>query len=118
MAGVEIDDFSAPDEVRRPDRTTVEVITIAGREVGRYTFQPGWSWSECIKPGAGTETCQHDHVGYCLSGELRVKHGDGSTADVTPGSVYHIAPGHDSEVVGDEPFVSIEFQGTAEFAGG
>ena len=54
MSGIETNDFSAPDDVRTPDRTTVEVVKIAGAEVGRYTFQPGWRWSECVKPVAGT----------------------------------------------------------------
>lgn len=118
MTGIETNDFSAPDEVRSPDRTTVEVIKIAGGEVGRYTFEPGWRWSDCVKPVAGTETCQHDHVGYCVSGSLHVQHDDGSTAEVTAGTVYHIAPGHDSLVVGDTPFVSVEFQGATDFARG
>lgn len=118
MGGIETNDFSTPDEVRSPERTTVEVVKIGGGEVGRYTFEPGWRWSECIKPVAGTESCQHDHVGYCVSGVLRVQHDDGSTADITAGAVYHIAPGHDSAVVGDAPFVSVEFQGASDFARG
>ena len=116
MAGVEVRDFSAPDEVRSPERTTVEVVKLAGGEVGRYTFQPGWRWSECIKPVVGTESCQVDHIGYVVSGTLRVQHDDGSTGDVPAGSVYRIAPGHDGWVLGDEPVVSVEFQGAATYA--
>jgi hypothetical protein len=116
MAGVEINDFSKPDEVRRPDRTTVELVKLAGGEIGRYTFAPGWTWSGCIKPVVGTESCQVEHVGFAVSGHLRVKHDDGTTGDVTGGSVYRIAPGHDAEVVGDEPVVVVEFQGAATYA--
>lgn len=118
MAGVEANDFSAPDEVRRPDRTTVELVKIAGGEVGRYTFEPGWRWSECIKPVVGTETCQVEHVGYMVSGRLAVQHDDGTTAEVTGGMVYRIGPGHDAHVVGDEAAVVVEFQGAASYAKG
>lgn len=118
MAGIETNDFSAPDEVRSPERTTVEMVNIAGGQVGRYTFQPGWSWSGCIKPVVGTDSCQVDHIGYVVSGHLHVEHVDGTVAEITAGSVYRVAPGHDANVVGDEPLVVIEFQGSATFAQG
>ena len=72
MANFEHRDFSTPDETRTPDKTTVELVNVAGGQVGRYTFQPGWKWSECIKPVAGTDTCQVEHVGYCISGSIHV----------------------------------------------
>ena len=118
MAGVEVRDFSNPDETRRPDKTTVEVVKVGGGEIGRFTFQPGWRWSECIKPVAGTDSCQVEHVGYVVSGRLHVDHGDGTTADLAPGAVYRIAPGHDAHVVGDETVVLVEFQGAAVYAQG
>lgn len=117
MSGVESNDFSTPDEVRRPERTTVEIVKIADGEIGRYTFQPGWRWSECIKPVAGTETCQVEHVGYVVSGSMHVEHADGS-GDISTGDVYRIPPGHDAHVVGDEPVVVVEFQGAATYARG
>ena len=116
MAGLEIRDFSTPHEVRRPEGTTVEVVEIDGGELGRYTFQPGWRWSECIKPVVGTESCQVEHIGYVVSGRLHVEHADGSMGDITPGVVYRIAPGHDAWVLGDERVVVVEFQGAATFA--
>ena len=118
MAGVEFRDFSSPDEVRNPERTTVELVKLAGGEIGRFTFEPGWRWSECIKPVVGTESCQVEHVGYVISGTLHVEHDDGSTGELTPGMVYRIAPGHDGSVVGDEPVVVVEFQGAANYAVG
>src|SRR3954465_12874398 len=96
MAGLEHRDFSAPDETRSPDKTTVELVNVAGGQIGRYTFQPGWRWSQCIKPIAGTDSCQVEHIGYLVSGRLHVTHEDGSEADVTAGEVYRIAPGHDA----------------------
>jgi len=116
MAGLEIKDFSAPVEVRRPKGVTVEVVEVAGGEVGRYTFEPGWRWSECIKPVVGTDSCQVEHVGYVVSGMLGIRLDDGSTGEITPGSVYRIAPGHDGWVLGDEPAVVVEFQGAADYA--
>jgi hypothetical protein len=118
MAGLEFNDFASPDEVRSPDRTTVELVKIGAGEVGRYTFQPGWSWSECIKPVVGTDSCQVEHIGYVVSGTLHVEPDDGPSGDLTPGSVYRIAPGHDGHVVGDEPVVLVEFQGATTYAQG
>ena len=94
MPGIETRDFSSPDETRTPDKTTVELVNIAGGQIGRYTFHPGWRWSECIKPVVNTESCQVDHIGYVISGMLHIKHDDGTEFDVMPGSAYRIAPGH------------------------
>jgi hypothetical protein len=116
MAGVENRDFSTPDETRTPAKTKVEIVNLARGQIGRYTFQPGWRWSQCIKPVAGTDSCQVDHIGHVVSGRIHVVHQDGSEADVRAGEVYRIAPGHDAWVVGDEPFVTIEFQGAAAYA--
>jgi mannose-6-phosphate isomerase-like protein (cupin superfamily) len=117
MSGVEVNDFTAPDEVRRPERTTVEIVKIGAGEVGRYTFEPGWRWSACIKPVVGTDSCQVEHVGYVVSGSMHIEHADGS-GDLTAGAVYRIPPGHDAHVIGDEPVVVVEFQGAATFARG
>lgn len=74
MARVEWRDFETPDETRTPDKTTVELVSLAGGQIGRYTFQPGWRWSECIKPVVQTDTCQVEHIGYVVSGSLHVEH--------------------------------------------
>jgi hypothetical protein len=117
MPGVEINDFSSPDEVRTPDPTVnIDVVKLTSGEVGRYTFQPGWRWSEHIKPVVGGESCQTNHIGYVVSGTMEVHSDDGSTGNMTPGSIYHLAPGHDAWVVGDEPVVVVEFQGAATYA--
>ena len=116
MPGVEHRDFNGPDETRTPDKTTVELVNLGGGQIGRYTFQPGWRWSECIKPVAGTDTCQVEHIGYCVSGQLHVTHDDGTEADVVAGEVYRIGAGHDAWVVGDDVTVTVEFQGAANYA--
>lgn len=109
MAGIEKKNFDSPDETRTPDKTKVEVVNLAGMTVGRATFQPGWKWSECIKPVAGTDSCQAHHVGAIVSGRLHIVHEDGSEGEAGPGDAYVIEPGHDAWVVGDEAVVAFEF---------
>ena len=99
---------NSPDEVRTPDKTRVEVVNLDGFTIGRFTFQPGWRWSECIKPVVGTDACQLTHVGYAISGSITVRMDDGTEATVRAGDSYTIPPGHDAWVVGNEPFVGIE----------
>jgi hypothetical protein len=118
VAGIEIGSFDAPDETRTPDKSKIEVVHLGNTKVGRTTFQPGWKWSECIKPVVGTDSCQARHVGTVVSGQLHIVHEDGTEADAAPGSAYVIEPGHNAWVVGDEPFVAFEFEAktVAEYA--
>lgn len=118
MAGVESKSFDAPDETRTPEKTTVDVVRVGGNEVGRFTFQPGWRWSECIKPVVGTDSCQAEHWGYAVSGRMHIEHEDGTSLELGPGDAYLIAPGHQAWVVGDEPFVGVEFKSAGEYAKG
>src|SRR5690242_3428630 len=108
MAGAEKRNFDSPDETRSPDKTRSDIVHLSGTTAARVTLQPGWSWSECIKPVAGTESCQHKHLGVAESGRMRVTHEDGSVVEIGPGEVYAIDPGHDAEIVGDETFVGYE----------
>ena len=109
MSGVEKRGFDSPDETRTPDKTKIDVVELGGLTVSRFTFQPGWKWSECIKPTVSTDSCQAHHVGTAISGRLHVVHADGSEADIGPGDAYVIEPDHDASVAGDEPFVAFEF---------
>ena len=110
MAGVQSRDFDSPDETRTPDKTKVDVVRMGGVTVGRFAFEPGWRWSECVKQVAGTDSCQVLHVGVVQSGRLAVKHEDGTELELGPGHAYVIEPGHDAWVVGDERFVGFEFE--------
>ena len=110
MAGIEMGSFDSPDETRTPDKTKVDVVKLGGTTAARITMEPGWRWSECIKPVVGTDSCQARHVGTGLTGKLHVVHEDGNEVDVSPGAAYIIEPGHDAWVVGDEPFVGFEFE--------
>lgn len=109
MAGVQSRSFDSPDESRAPSKTQIDVVRLGSSTAARIGFEPGWRWSECIRPVAGTESCQARHVGVVQSGRLHVAHDDGSEADLGPGDTYVIEPGHDAWVVGDERFVGFEF---------
>ena len=115
MAGVEIGDFSSPDETRTPDKTNVEIVRMGGIAASRMRLEPGWKWSECIKPIAGGEHCQAHHVGLLQSGAMHVVHEDGTEQEIRAGQAYVIETGHDAWVVGDEAVVGFEFDSrTAE----
>ncbi len=116
MASLETKSFDSPDETRTPEKTTVELVKLEDTTVGRFTFEPGWRWSECVKPVAKTDRCEVNHVGYVLQGRLHVRHDDGSEIEIGQGDVYHISPKHDAWVVGDETFRALEFQGAAGYA--
>jgi hypothetical protein len=118
VASFESRNMDQPDESRTPDKTEVNVVQLGGNEVGRFTFQPGWRWSECVKPVVGTDSCQASHLGYVVSGRIHVVHEDGTAGDVGPGEAYMIEPGHDAWVIGDEPFVGLEFKSAGEYARG
>lgn len=105
-----------PDEVRRPDRSLVEVLTLGGHTIGRFTFKPGWSWAGCIKPVAGTDHCEKHHVGFCISGRIEVWQPGGERVAISAGDAYVIPPGHDAEVVGDQDWVAVEFASAATYA--
>jgi cupin domain len=115
MTSIESKSMDAPDETRAPEKTTVSVVHLGQATVARLTAQPGWRWSECIKPVAGTESCQAAHLGYVVSGKIHIASSDGTERDLGPGDAYRIEPGHDAWVLGDEPFVALEFESkTAE----
>ena len=109
MAGLEIGDFSAPDETRAPDKTKVDIVRMGGTSAARMSLEPGWRWSECIKPVAGTDSCQVEHIGYVLEGEMTVRMDDGSELHVGSGETFHMPPGHDAWSVGDQTCVFVEF---------
>lgn len=116
MASLEKKSLDQPDETRPIDKGTVEVVELDGVTVMRTTFQPGWRWSECVKPVVGTDSCQTHHVGYAISGHMHVVMEDGSELDIGPGEAMQIPPGHDAWIVGDEPYVGVDFKGGAVYA--
>ncbi|KAB2857747.1 MAG: cupin domain-containing protein [Bauldia sp.] len=110
MAGIEIKSFDSPDETRPFEgKGKAEIVEIGGKSVGRGTYEPGWKWSENVKPIAGTDSCEVAHLGYVVSGRMKVVMDDGAEGELGPGDVAAIPPGHDAEVVGDEACVLVDF---------
>ena len=110
--------FDQPEETRSFENGDVNLVEIAGNKVGRATLEPGWRWSEAVKPIVDTDMCQVAHVGYAISGRLHVVMDDGTELDIKAGDAYEIAPGHDAWVEGDETFRGVEFESLAEYAKG
>ncbi len=108
MADIQQKNFSSPDEEPPVGRGKVEVIELGGTKTRRLTFQPGWRWSEDIKPMAKTDSCQISHLNIHISGKLGVKMDDGTEKEFGPGDVGLLQSGHDAWVIGDKPVVIIE----------
>ena len=113
---VEAKTFEQPDETVTFERGRVQVVTVGSMTIGHEVAEPGWRWSEHVKPIVGTEWCEFHHAMYVLSGRMRVLMRDGETHDVVAGQVVDITPGHDAWVVGDEPVTSIDLQGVVGWA--
>ena len=105
-----------PDEERRFEKGLFRLVTVGGAEIGRAEYQPGWRWSTHVGPLAGTASCQVEHVGLVFSGRAAVKMDDGEEVVLGPGDVFYVPAGHDSWVVGDEPYVSLHLQGASAYA--
>jgi class 3 adenylate cyclase len=101
--------FATPDDVRTFPAGRVEIVTLDEVAVSRFVFQPGWHWSRDVAPISGTRSCRHRHLGFTISGTLRVRMDDGTELTIGPGEAYEIPPGHDAWVVGGEPWDSVEF---------
>ena len=112
QAGIIKRSYDEPDERRTPPNSTVDVVHLGNISSARLTLQPGWRWSESVKPIVGTELCEVHHVGVVLTGSIGVSHGE-NTMELGPGDTYVIEPGHDAWVVGDAPFVGYEFDSRA-----
>ncbi len=112
----EIRRFDSPDETRRFEKGRFDLVKIGAMSVGRASYEPGWKWPEHVKPMAGTETCEVEHVGLVVSGRAKVVMHGGVEFEIGPGDLFAIPPGHDSWVVGDEPYVSIHLLGAEQYA--
>ena len=108
--------FEHPDEVRTFDKGKFELVSLGGMTIGRASYQPGWKWSVHVGQSTGAKSCMVEHVGLVLSGTATAAMDDGRTIEMEAGDLFYIAPGHDSWVVGDEPYVSLHFLGAGEYA--
>lgn len=111
MSSPEVKNFAEPDEVLEFPFGRGEVVNIGGGKVLRITLQPGWRWSDHVKPATGTELCEAPHFQYVISGRIAVRMADGSEFELGPGDVNLLPPGHDAWVVGDEPVLGVDWGG-------
>jgi hypothetical protein len=108
--------LSHPSEVRTFEKGRFEVYTVGPATLGRATYEPGWKWSEHVGRATGEGLCQVEHVGLVISGAAVAKMEDGREVVMREGDFFHIPPGHDSWVVGDEPYVSLHIVGSERYA--
>ena len=108
--------FTTPDETRAFPRGRAEILRVGGAEVGRLVFEPGWRWSQDVRPIAGTSSCTAPHFQYHVSGRLGIRMDDGSEFVAGPGDVTSLPSGHDAWVVGNEPVVVVDWFGASEYA--
>ena len=108
--------FGEPDEVREFPHGHAEIMKVGGSEIGRLVFEPGWRWSNDVKPIAGTDSCEAPHFQYHVAGTLAIRMDDGTEYEAKPGDVTSLPSGHDAWVVGDEPVVVVDWFGASEYA--
>jgi quercetin dioxygenase-like cupin family protein len=118
VTGVDLQlvNFSEPTEVRTFEKGRFELYRVGPATLGRATYEPGWKWSEHVGPLTGESSCKVEHVGLVLSGEAVAKMDDGREILMRPGDFFYVPPGHDSWVVGDEPYVSLHMLGSEDYA--
>lgn len=108
--------FEYPDEVRTFEKGKFELVHVGGMTVGRATYEPGWKWSQHVGTSTGAKSCMVEHVGMVVSGRATAAMDDGRVIEMKAGDLFYIAPGHDSWVVGEEPYVSLHFMGAGDYA--
>jgi len=115
---VEHRSFAKPDEVRDFTHGRAEIVDLGGQPIGRLVLEPGWRWSNDVKPIAGTDLCEAPHFQYHVSGRLGIRMEDGTEFIAGPGDLTSLPRGHDAWVVGDEPVVTVDFYGASTYAKG
>lgn len=114
--GVILKRFESPDEIREFAKGKFELVRLGGMTIGRATYQPGWKWSTDVGATMDAKSCHVEHVGMVVSGCATAAMDDGRVIEMHAGDVFYIAPGHDSWVIGDVPYVSLHFLGTEDYA--
>ncbi len=115
MTEVILKQFEHPDEIRAFPKGKFEIVHIGGMTIGRATYEPGWRWSEHVGCETGAQSCHVEHVGMVISGRATAAMDNGTVYELKTGDLFHIPPGHDSWVIGDEPYVSIHLMGASDY---
>ncbi len=100
--------FLNPDTEKNLEKTFSATVSLPGVSATKVVLQPGWRWSECVKPHVGGDSCQALHVGVVIQGSMTTVHDDGEEITVHEGEAYVFAPGHDGWVNGDVAFIGYE----------
>jgi quercetin dioxygenase-like cupin family protein len=108
--------LDSPTETRTFERGHFELYSVGPTTIGRATYEPGWRWSEHVGGPAGASSCMVEHVGLVVSGRAAVRMDDGEERVMEPGDLFYIPPGHDSWVVGNEPYISLHIMGSENYA--
>ena len=108
--------FGSPDEVREFPHGKAEILKVGDAEIGRLVLQPGWRWSNDVKPIAQTQSCEAPHFQYHVAGRLAVRMDDGTEFVAEPGDITSLPKGHDALVVGDEPVIVVDWFGASNYA--
>ena len=108
--------FDSNAEVREFEKGRFEVLLVGSTTLGRASYEPGWKWSTHVGASSGSTLCDVEHVGMVVSGRAAVSFPNGEHYELRAGDVFSIPPGHDSWVVGDEPYVSLHFLGAERYA--
>jgi quercetin dioxygenase-like cupin family protein len=109
-AQLHVKSFDVPDEsFPVGDLARVEIVQLGDTTAHRVTFQPGFRWTEHVKPIVGTDLCEIPHTGYVISGRIGARMTDGTERELGPGDAFDVGPGHDIWVIGDEPYVAVDF---------
>ena len=116
MQATEHRSFQTPDQTRAFPNGRAEIVRIGDAEVGRLVFEPGWRWSNDVKPIARTNSCEAPHFQYHVSGRLAIRMDDGTEFVAGPGDITSLPSGHDAWVVGDEPVVTVDWFGATNYA--
>ena len=116
MLDVILKRFEDPDETRVFEKGKFQLVSLGGMTIGRATYEPGWKWSVHVGALTGAKSCLVEHVGMVISGRATAAMDDGRVIEMCAGDVFYIAPGHDSWVVGNEPYVSLHFMGAEKYA--
>ena len=115
MQQAELKSFATPDEIREFPKGRLELLKVAGVDIGRAIFEPGWRWSTSVQPLVQTKSCEAPHFQYHVSGVLKILMDDGTELECRPGDVSMLPSGHDAWVVGDEPVVVVDWHGMTEY---
>lgn len=110
-------DKGSPDESRpfKDGKGKLDVFILGDATIGRGQYEPGWRWSQHVKPNVGTPSCEATHTGYVMEGRMVVKMDNGSEKEFGPGDFFCMPAGHDAWVVGDKRCVLLDFTGVARY---